>query len=158
MAWYNSLWLWRWLPHGRNVCHCRQQSYTKDFPMKGLFLTLHSWAFSRYRDHRKRPGWSKLCREFLPTFDGILNGCAFFLSLFYFFKAICKDILPLDECYMATLYADKCRHRIWKEGCEFTCCKCDKKFRYILWHIVFNENFIKNKTHIFLSCYKRGRT
>ena len=29
LTWYNSLWLWRWLPHrlSKRHCHCQQQSY-----------------------------------------------------------------------------------------------------------------------------------
>ncbi|KAM7446220.1 hypothetical protein ABFA07_005436 [Porites harrisoni] len=40
----------------------------------------------------------------------------------------CKDILNTYECYTATLYSGRCRERKWKEGCELTCCNCDKMF------------------------------
>ena len=149
MTWYNSLWLWRWLPH--RLSKCLSLSTTVLFRISlwndsslcytaGPFLGIKTIE-SVLADVSFVGNFSLLLMKSLTT-------ASFSKVYFIFFKAVCKDILSLLECYKATLYADKCRRRRWKEGCEFTCCKCDK-FRYILWHIVFNQNFIKNETRIF---------
>ena len=120
----------------------------QDFPMKWLLLMLHSWTFLGIKTIESVLADVSFVGNFSLLLMESLTTAPFSKVYFIFFKAVCKDILSLLECYKATLYADKCRRRRWKEGCEFTCCKCDK-FRYILWHIVFNQNFIKNETRIF---------
>ena len=88
-----------------------------------------------------------------------LTGFLFFFKVYFtFFLAACKDIEPIYRCYKALTSGFECRERKWQDGCELTCCNCDKMNRYMLSHIVFNQNFIKNETHNLLLSYKRGRT
>lgn len=44
--------------------------------------------------------------------------------------AACKDIEPASDCYLALIRGDQCRERKWKDGCELTCCNCDKMFSH----------------------------
>ena len=53
----------------------------------------------------------------------------FYIFLFYFNEDPgghrCKDLLHGYDCYRAKLYL-RCRERKYREGCQLTCCNCEK--------------------------------
>ncbi|CAH3022871.1 unnamed protein product [Porites evermanni] len=60
------------------------------------------------------------CDEYKGQCDEYCGECA----------AACQDIESVFHCHRARIFG-RCRERKWKDGCELTCCNCDKKFRYM---------------------------